>query len=63
MRDQILFMRRFCTLLFFILFTTISVAQPGFENDIEDTAPIPGIFLAVSAAVGLIVVKLRQDSK
>jgi hypothetical protein len=37
--------------------TTVCFAQPGFEPDVEDVASIPGMFLAIVAAIGI-----KQDS-
>jgi hypothetical protein len=44
-----------------ILLTASSAiyAQPGFDPGIEDTAPIPGIFLAIAAAIGIGVAKYK----
>lgn len=38
--------------------TAVSAQAPGFDDDVEDVAaPIPGIALAVAAAVGIGVAK------
>ncbi|MEO9953006.1 hypothetical protein [Nonlabens sp.] len=54
---------KYLILAIFILVGTIAHAQaPGFVddvNDVEDTAPIPGLLLAVCAAIGIGVAKLR----
>jgi hypothetical protein len=42
--------------------TAVSAQAPGFDDDVEDVAaPIPGIALAVAAAVGIGVAKLRRN--
>ncbi|WP_405370068.1 hypothetical protein [Nonlabens sp. Asnod2-A12] len=51
---------KYLVLAVFILVGTIAHAQaPGFVDDVEDTAPIPGLLLAVCAAIGIGVAKLR----
>ncbi|WP_298952060.1 hypothetical protein [uncultured Nonlabens sp.] len=52
---------KYVVLVIFILIGTIAHAQaPGFVDDVEDTAPIPGLLLAVCAAIGIGVAKLRS---
>jgi len=53
------------TLVAFLTLCTTAFAQQGappFDDDLDDTgAPIPGIALAIAAAVGIGVVKLKRD--
>ena len=57
-----LVMKKFILAASFICLTTVASAQgPGFVDDVDDVAPIPGIALALAAAVGLGVVKLRRN--
>lgn len=46
-----------------LFMTTISIAQPGFEETVDDVAPIPGILLAIAVAVGLGVRKTLKSRK
>jgi len=41
------------TFLFFIALGTLTIAsaQPAFEEEVDDTAPIPGIVIAVLAGL------------
>ncbi len=48
------------TLVAFLTVSTAAMAQPGFAGDVGD-APIPGIALAIAAAIGLGVVKLKRN--
>ena len=53
---------KYLVLAIFILIGTMAHAQAGFMDDVtdvEDTAPIPGLLLAVCAAIGIGVAKLR----
>jgi len=56
-------MKRFLLTACFITCATMAVAAqgPGFVDDVDDVAPIPGIALAIAAAVGIGVVKLRRN--
>ncbi len=56
-------MKKFILTATFIIGATITVAAqgPGFADDVDDVAPIPGIALAIAAAVGIGVVKLRRN--
>lgn len=52
-------------LIAFLTLSMTAVAQPGFDStggtDVEDAqAPIPGIALAIAAAVGIGFVKLKR---
>lgn len=50
---------KYLVLAIFILIGTMAHAQaPGFVDDVDD-APIPGLLLAVCAAIGIGVAKLR----
>jgi hypothetical protein len=42
--------------------TTSAYAQPGFDNTVDDVAPIPGIVIAIIAAIGIGIVKLRKKN-
>lgn len=46
---------------FLTLSTTAFAQGPAFDDDVEDVAPIPGIALAIAAAVGIGVVKLKRN--
>lgn len=48
--------------IFALLFvvTTAAFAQPGFDDTVDDVAAIPGLLLAIAAAVGIGVAKLRN---
>ncbi|MGJ8683808.1 MAG: hypothetical protein ACSHWW_04255 [Nonlabens sp.] len=51
-------------LIAFLTVSTTAMAQtaPGFGATLDDTgAPIPGIALAIAAAIGLGVVKLKRN--
>lgn len=52
-------------LVAFLTLSTGAMAQPGFgdagDNVDDANAPIPGIALAIAAAVGLGVVKLKRN--
>lgn len=51
---------KYLVLAIFILIGTMAHAQaPGFEEDVTDAAPIPGLLLALCAAIGIGVAKLR----
>lgn len=50
---------KYLVLAIFILIGTIAHAQVGFEEDVTDAAPIPGLLLALCAAIGIGVAKLR----
>lgn len=56
-------MKRFLLTVSFVICATMAVAAqgPGFDDDVDDVAPIPGIALAIAAAVGIGVVKLRRN--
>jgi len=45
----------------FLTVSTAAMAQPVFDTDVPDEAPIPGIALAIAAAIGVGVVKLRRN--
>ncbi|MBF4984699.1 hypothetical protein FNJ87_10265 [Nonlabens mediterrranea] len=47
-------------LIAFLTLSMTAVAQPGFVEDVPDAAPIPGIALAIAAAVGIGFVKLKR---
>lgn len=50
-------------LIAFLTLSMTAMAQPGFPDgtDVEDaTAPIPGIALAIAAAIGIGFVKLKR---
>ncbi|KEZ92627.1 hypothetical protein [Nonlabens ulvanivorans] len=49
-------------LIAFLTLSMTAMAQPGFPDgtDVEDAAPIPGIALAIAAAVGIGFVKLKR---
>lgn len=51
---------KYIILALLLVVTTVCFAQPGFERDVEDVASIPGLFLAVAAAVGIAVSKFRE---
>ncbi len=55
-------MKKNIVLLLFLFVSTLSLAQPGFDPDVEDTAPIPGIILTIGAAIGVGVYKLRRNN-
>lgn len=48
-----------CTLLF----SVIAFAQPGFEDDVEDVAPIPGLVLAAVAGLAIGAKKIYSSKK
>lgn len=50
--------KKYILLVLMLLVISVSYAQPGFDDDIEDTAPIPGLVVAVVAAIGLGAAKL-----
>lgn len=50
--------KKYVLLVLMLLVISVSYAQPGFDDDIEDTAPIPGLVIAVVAAIGLGAAKL-----
>ena len=50
--------KKYILLVLMLLVISVSYAQPGFDDDIEDTAPIPGLVVAVVAAIGLGTAKL-----
>lgn len=51
---------KYIVLALCLVITTVCFAQPGFERDVEDVASIPGIFLAIAAAIGIGVSKFRN---
>ncbi|MFB0904958.1 MAG: hypothetical protein QMB11_11290 [Nonlabens sp.] len=52
---------KYLVLAILMIATTTAYAQPGFDGDVEDAqAPIPGIVIAVIAAIGIGIVKLRK---
>lgn len=53
---------KYLFLVLFLLVTTVSFAQPGFEEDVEDVASIPGMLIAAAAAIGIAVSKLRNKN-
>lgn len=44
----------------FILIGSIANAQPGFDDTVEDVAFIPGIALAIAAALGIGIRKIMK---
>ena len=50
--------KKYILLVLMLLVISVSYAQPGFDDDIEDVAPIPGLVVAVVAAIGLGTAKL-----
>ena len=55
-------MKKYLILLLFLLVSTLSSAQPGFDPEVDDVAPIPGLILAAVAAIGVGVYKLRRNN-
>jgi hypothetical protein len=53
---------KYIILVLFLIVTTISFAQPGFDEDVEDVASIPGLLFATAAAIGIAVSKLRNKN-
>ncbi|WP_167342721.1 MULTISPECIES: hypothetical protein [Nonlabens] len=47
----------------FILIGSIASAQPGFDDTVEDVAPIPGLLIAAAAAIGIGVRSVYKKSK
>lgn len=47
----------------FLLISTSAYAQPAFEEVVDDTAPIPGIFIAIAAAIGLGIMNQLRTKK
>ena len=43
----------YITLIVLIVSNSIVMAQPGFDDTVEDVAFIPGIALAIAAALGI----------
>lgn len=43
-----------------LIVTTVCIAQPTFDDDVEDVASIPGLIFAIAAAIGIGVSKLRS---
>ncbi|MEN8817196.1 MAG: hypothetical protein ABF274_10070 [Nonlabens sp.] len=52
--------KKYIILYLFLVITTISYAQPTFEEEVEDVASIPGLFLALAAAIGIGILKFRN---
>lgn len=52
----------FALLIVFALFVAESTAQPGFDDDVEDT-PIPGQFIIIAAALIFGVSKMYKMHK
>lgn len=49
-------------LLAFLTLSVSAAAQPAFDPTVDDPgAPIPGIAIAIAAAIGIAVVKLRRN--
>jgi len=50
--------------VFTLLLSVVSNAQgPGFVDDVDDVAPIPGIVLAIVSALGIGIYSLRNKNK
>jgi hypothetical protein len=47
-------------LLFFVLGTVSLTAQPAFDPDVDDVAPLPGIALALAAGVMVGIREIRR---
>jgi hypothetical protein len=55
--------KKYLVLAILMIATTIAYAQPGFAETVEDAeAPIPGIVIAIIAAIGIGVIKLRKKN-
>ncbi|MFT5926051.1 MAG: hypothetical protein ACI9WL_000794 [Rubritalea sp.] len=52
----------YIVLAILMIATTSAYAQPGFDNTVDDVAPIPGIVIAIIAAIGIGIVKLRKKN-
>jgi hypothetical protein len=52
----------YIVLAILMIATTSAYAQPGFDNTVDDVAPIPGIVIAIIAALGIGIVKLRKKN-
>jgi hypothetical protein len=50
----------YTVLVILMISTTSAFAQPGFDDSVDDVAPIPGIVIAIIAAIGIGIVKLRK---
>ncbi|WP_157539248.1 MULTISPECIES: hypothetical protein [Nonlabens] len=50
----------YITLIVLIVSNSIVMAQPGFDDTVEDVAFIPGIALAIAAALGIGIRKIMK---
>ncbi|MEE2801101.1 MAG: hypothetical protein VX550_02855 [Bacteroidota bacterium] len=50
----------YITLIILIVSNSIVMAQPGFDDTVEDVAFIPGIALAIAAALGIGIRKIMK---
>ena len=50
----------YITLIVLIVSNSIVMAQPGFDDTVEDVAFIPGIVLAIAAALGIGIRKIMK---
>lgn len=53
----------YITLILLIVSNSIVMAQPGFDDTVEDVAPIPGLLIAAAAAIGIGVRSVYKKSK
>ncbi|WP_181072526.1 hypothetical protein [Nonlabens tegetincola] len=50
----------YITLILLLVSNSIVMAQPGFDDTVEDVAFIPGIALAIAAALGIGIRKIMK---
>ncbi|WP_167342731.1 hypothetical protein [Nonlabens sp. SY33080] len=50
----------YITLIILLVSNSIVMAQPGFDDTVEDVAFIPGIALAIAAALGIGIRKIMK---